>query len=279
MDSAQQDAFGVAVILSNGISCISCAFVIIIFTAAKHLRLYPFKLIFLLNLNDLTRAVIFVIPYSIVSLNASECRFISFLYIASYMGTMYWSLIISITMYKSIILDIQNPEKWFIVDIIIGSILSLIPAIIGATGDYIEIDGSYCVPKFDSKGDIIRFYLMFTFSLSAIFIIGFINSKVYWKMKKHQHEESYSSNSLKRFAAFPLIICFCTVPELVSDIFYRLGCKVYILAFISSVLFGLLGFFNAIAYTLTPPVIEYLKHCYLKICKKQEKNSALIQLE
>lgn len=252
----------------NILSFFSCIFIIFLYVFAKSLRNYAFKLVLCITINDLIRTICLIFPIIYYDYKYL-CTIIGFIFIFSSLGSILWTLVISLTLYQVIIQHKENFEKyysfWMAFIIIYSCILCIIPLFTDSYGLVLIV----CTLKEDYFGSIYKLSSFYGTTWVATAIIIIIYSKINSKSKK----EEFCELSLKRLKLFPMILIFCVFPMTLVRILQMFDIFLGELQYIADVTWCLHGFFNSIAYGMSPAVLQYLK---LSICKKKielENNS------
>lgn len=263
------------------LSIIACVFSLLVYIFAKHLRIYAFKLVFWLNLFDLTRTLTQILPVLYISIPQDICAATGFFYVFSCFQTNYWSLIIAYTVYQVLVKKNFNVEKhykiliWF--GIGTGISLCIIPIFFGVYGKIYL--GCSLVQKL--KGEIFKLLIIYIpgFTITCINTCIFI--KVYFVLRNNEDEiQDLEEINAKRLFYYPAILFLCTFPGMMMRVLEFYGLSYFELTFFSYATWGLQGFFNALAYSLSKPVKEYVSQCS---CKKKivikEADQTLIEVE
>ncbi|OMJ80129.1 hypothetical protein SteCoe_19670 [Stentor coeruleus] len=249
------------------LSIIACIFSLLIYIFAKHLRIYPFKLVFWLNLFDLIRSLAQIFPVLYASIPQDICSATAFFYVFSCFETNYWSLIIAYTIYQVLVKKNFNVESkykiliWF--GLGSGILLSIIPIFFDSYGKIYL--GCSLVQSF--QGEIFKLLIIYIPGLTIACINTSIFVKVYFVLKNNENEiqELEEINAEKLFY-YPAILLLCLFPGMVMRIVEFARFNFIELTFLAYTTWGLQGFFNALAYSLSKPVKEYISECF---CKKK----------
>lgn len=249
-----------ATICSIGV--IGCAIVIIIYIRARFLRTYPFKLVFWLNLNNLIKSLMVLIPVEVENTGKNICRINAYLMYSASLSGLLWTFVIANKMYSSIVLNKTDLESNYILYVINIHSFSLIVCIIPFIFDAYGPNNFNCVLIRGVEGDYFRFFLYYVpASVITVYCI-FVYSRVFRKIKQTREK---TNNDLSRLIYFPLILIICVAPICIFRLFQIGGLyNPYVYIMLSSVWCSQ-SFLDALAYAFTPPVIKYLKHVWNSI--------------
>ena len=249
------------------ISVLGCLFVIVLFIIAKPLRIYAFKLVFWLTFFDLIKFLCLIFPVFELNYNQdSICRVICLVYFFSVYCTLLWTLAIAITLYQCLILEKEGVERfykyWLAISLVFAAVCSTIPL---STQSY-GYEFSTCELKDDLHGVIYKFACFYIPVLIENIVITYIYVKIY---RKYSFKNSSFKRDLSvtRLLAYPIIMAVCTIPVIIVDTLSIWNIENYYAIICAYMIWCLHGFFNAIAYAITPPVIFYIKFV---ICKRNQ---------
>lgn len=252
---------------ANIISAVGSLIALIVYIIAKPLHFYSFKLVFILNSFDLVRSATQIFPMFYEDVPDLLCEVSGFVHIFAVFQTNYWSFVIAVTMYQALVLNNIYIEKYFSFWIVFGLAF---PAAMCTTSAFLGLYGNIgqnCTLKLNSEGNIFR--LIIVYIPGGIITLGsaFIFLKLY-KVLSVNTSDNFSREKLqaKRLFFYPLILLVCIWPQLILRIMQMVQKSSIDLMYVSSILWGLQGFFNALAYTLTKPIKEYLKD---SLCRKR----------
>ena len=249
------------VVAVNILSFFSCIFIIALYVFAKSLRNYAFKLVLCVTINDLIRIICSLFPIFYYDYK-NLCTILGFIFIFTFLGSILWTLVISLTLYQVIIQHKENFVQfyllWMVSITIYSFILCFIPLLTNSYGLVLIV----CTLKEDYLGSIYKLSLFYGTAWVAIAVIIIIYSKINSESKK---QESYEL-SLIRIKLFPMILIFCILPMTILRILQVFNIYLVELQYIADVTWALHGFFNSIAYGMSPAVLQYIK---LSICKRK----------
>ncbi|OMJ87527.1 hypothetical protein SteCoe_10701 [Stentor coeruleus] len=268
-------------IVVYSLSITACVFSLLVYIFAKHLRIYPFKLVFWLNLFDLIRTLTQIFPVLYMSLPQDICIATGFCYIFSCFQTNFWSLIIAYTIHQVLVKKNFKVEKhykillWF--SFATGISLSIIPIFFGVYG---KIPYG-CSLVQNLKGEIFKLLIIYIPGMTITCINTYIFIKVYLVLRNNANEmQGLDEINAKRLFYYPAILFLCTFPSMVMRVFELYGLYYIELMFLAYATWGLQGFFNALAYSLSKPVKNYITECF---CEKKvvikEAYETLIEIE
>ncbi|OMJ85185.1 hypothetical protein SteCoe_13580 [Stentor coeruleus] len=265
MASMEKSTF-ITLIVLNALSIILCLFAIVIYIIAKPLRNYAFKLVFWMNLADLLRSISQIIP-KFYRQSYEICQILGFFHVFSSIFSLYWALVIAITIYQVLVKQILDVEKyykyWFGFSLSISSICGIIPIFLN--------DISYlhekCTINESFKGMITKFS---EFYIPA-FIITIINTVIFYKVYIVLKEEdeviiSKDKNDAKRLFYYPIILVIAIIPSMIENILSFFNFESGDLEFISELTWALQCILNSACYTLTKPIKAYIS----SICKNKK---------
>lgn len=263
----------------NLLSAIFCVFSIIVYILAKPLRIYAFKLVFWLNFFDLFRAIFQMFPSFFTTISSTACNILAVFHIFSSFNSIYWCLIITLTIYQVLALKKTDVDKyyklWVISGIIIGIIVSVFPIFIN--GYYNE--AGTCTFITNSLGDILKFSIIYGPAVLVTIISVALSIKSIKTAKKQMSEsEEEAAVNIKRLFYYPIIMIICYLPITIARIVQIFGVTSSILLIVVTTPWGLQGFINSLAYTLTSPVRLYLKSWFCET-EKFDSFSQLILFE
>lgn len=249
------------------ISSATCFGVVIIYIWAKPLRVYAFKIIFQLNLSNLIKSLTEVVAQGYISSDSTLCLLDGYLFYSASLASFLWTLVIANKLYKSL-REIPNSEsdywKIFIVVYFFSFSIGSVPFMLDEYGD----EYPNCDLKFNKTAYIIRFCIYY---IPAVFVIAYIGVVYSYVIKYTRKNEEYVKRDALRFWMFPVIMVLCTLPALVARIIEFCWMDVNVFDFISTCIMFLQGFFDALAYVFTPPVIQFLK----KKCRKRQEHKSV----
>lgn len=273
----------IALITLNALSIILCLFAIIIYILAKPLRIYAFKLVLWMNLADLLRSISQIIP-KIYHQNYKLCQSLSFIHVLTSIFSLYWALVIAITIYQVLVKQIFDVEKYYNYWLGFGLSISSICGIIPIFLNEISYSKGKCTINDTLEGMIIKFT---EFYIPA-FIITVVNTGIFYKVYRVlQKEDEFISNKertdAKRLFYYPIILIVAVIPSMIDRVLVLFDVGSQSLEFIAEFTWALQCILNPICYTLTKPVKEYIS----SICKNKkafdsegsELNKASIILE
>jgi hypothetical protein len=252
---------------ANITSAVGSLVALIVYVIAKPLHFYSFKLVFVLNFFDLLRSATQIFPMFYEDIPGFLCEISGLVHIFAVFQTNYWSFVIAVTMYQALVLNNIYIEKYFRFWVGFGlafpGAMCITSAFLGLYGNI----GQNCTLKLNSEGNIFR--LIIVYIPGGLISLGsaFIFLKLY-KVLSINNSENFSREKIqaKRLFFYPLILLVCIWPQLILRIMQMAEKSSLDLMYVSSILWGLQGFFNALAYTLTKPIKEYLKDC---LCRKR----------
>ncbi|OMJ84273.1 hypothetical protein SteCoe_14617 [Stentor coeruleus] len=252
---------------ANIISTIGSLVALIVFLIAKPLHFYSFKLVFVLNLFDLIRSLTQIFPMFFKHIPDVLCEISGFVHIFAVFQTNYWSFAIAVTMYQALVLNNIYIEKYFYYWISFGFTF---PAAMCTTSAFLGLYGNIghnCTLRLTSEGNIFRLIIIYIPGGLITFGSAFIFLRLY-KILSINTADNLNREKIqaKRLFFYPLILLVCIWPQLVLRIMQMDHKSSLDLMYVSSILWGLQGFFNALAYTLTKPVKEYMKEF---LCSKR----------
>lgn len=241
------------------LSVVGCLFVVLLFTIAKPLRIYAFRLVFWLAFFDLIKFSCLLVP--IFELNSNHntiCGFLGFIYYFSLYHTFIWALAIAITLYQCLILEKENLERFYKYWLGISFFYSTACAAIPLSTNSYGFTYYLCELKYNQIGGIYKFTFFYIPLVIEIFVITYIYGKIYYmySLKSLRFERELS---VRRLLAFPAVMAFCALPAVISDGLIFWNKENQIVVFCAYFLWSLHGFFNAVAYAMTRPVIIYLR--------------------
>ncbi|OMJ75958.1 hypothetical protein SteCoe_24766 [Stentor coeruleus] len=243
---------------SNLISTIFCVFSVVIYLIAKPLRVYAFKLVFCLNLFDLLRSFIQLIPSIYLDIPDHLCMACGIIQTFSSFQCNYWTLVIAITIYKVIVEKKNNVDKdfplWFWTGLISDLILVLIPIPLNLYGNV----GGDCSLKTDLLGTVFKFIIFFGSGVLITFINFWIFYRIYKKLKSSNLKDDIDESHVKKLFYYPVILVLTAWPACILRIVESFEIYSTPLLYIAYLTWGLQGFFNSLAYTLTLPVKKYI---------------------
>lgn len=255
--SAQVGAF-YAFFASNVISSMFCVFSVLIYIIAKPLRVYAFKLVFCLNIFDLLRSSIQIIPSMYLDIPDNLCIICGVIQTFASFQCNYWTFVIAITIYKVIVEKKNNVDKdfplWLWLGLILDLILVLIPIPLNLYGNV----GGDCSLKTDVMGTIFKFIIFFGSGVLITFINFWIFHRIYIKLKNSDNKDDIDESHVKKLFYYPVILVLTAWPACVLRIVESFGIYNTPLLYIAYLTWGLQGFFNSLAYTLTRPVKKYI---------------------
>lgn len=246
------------------LSIFGCLFVILLYSFVKPLRMYAFKLVFWLAFYDFLKFTCLLVPNFEIESNI-VCTIVGFVYYYSNYSTFIWTLAIAVTLYQYLILEIENIEiyykYWQIFCFLYSAICSSIPLFTHTYGKNLFI----CELLPDLYGTIYKFSFFYVPVFLILIVITYVYVRIYYKFTVRTSAfENARELSVKRLLAYPLIMAVCLMPGItmnILEIFW--GVENNTLILIVMVIWDMHGFFNAVAYSLTRPVTEYLKSIFL----------------
>ena len=238
------------------ISIVGSLIVISIYMSAKSLRTFPFKLVFWLNLNNLLRSLAIIVPGVLQNSPSIICQIDAYIMYSSSLGGILWTFVIAYKMNQSMLQnssDLESDFSFYTLNIfLIPFSVCLVPFAFDLYGSN-ELN---CLLINSQLGEIFRFTLYY-FPASIVTVYCCI---VYRRtVKKIKEDNSESNNQILRLVYFPLILIICIGPMCLLRIFESFGLFNFYVYLIFSGIWCLNGFFDTLAYALTPPVIQHLK--------------------
>jgi uncharacterized membrane protein len=184
-----------------------------------------------------------------------------------------------LTIYQVLALKKHDVDKyyklWVIIGITFGIILSVFPVFING---YFSENGT-CTFTTNTLGDILKFSIIYGPAILVTIISVVLSIKSIKAAKKQMSEsEEQVVINIRRLFYYPIIMIICFFPIAIARIFQIFGVKSDILLIVVTAPWGLQGFINALAYTLTSPVRLYLKSWFCKT-DKIDRFSQLVLLE
>ncbi|OMJ93416.1 hypothetical protein SteCoe_3663 [Stentor coeruleus] len=260
MEESREKIVYIVIVVANGLSIISCLFIISIYILAKDLRVYAFKLVIILCIIDTLKSSSMILPtYNLKSddfLCKVQAIFLQFFTLASFMMT----FITGLTLYMCI--TVKNRDKLdlnYIYGIIVLG-FPLIATVIPWFYDEFEKDTVWCwIAKRPIYWRIVTFY-------GPLWVLNLINLWVYFKVISKLKAEEHIN--LRRLRVFPLILIICYLPATIERSLEIFGYDDDFTLILTMCLGdGLLGLINAISYGLTDNVKSFI---YKDLCKKRK---------
>lgn len=246
-----------AILCSLG--AIGCLVVIFIYIRAKLLRTYPFKLVFWLNLSNLFKSLLLLVPVEAEHIGNNICKVNAYIFYSFTLSGLLWTFVIANKMYNSIVLNQRNLEANYILYIINIFLISFVVCVIPFIFDAYGPNSFNCSFIMGVEGDYFRFFLYYTpASVITVYCI-FVYSKVIRRIKEVREK---MSTDLSRLIYFPLILIICVTPMCIFRIFQIFGLYNFYVYTILSCLWCLQSLLDALAYAFTPPVIKYIKYVW-----------------
>jgi len=244
------------------ISFAACLSVIIIYFSCKSLRTLAFKFIFWLNFSNFIKSFAGVMSEGLILEYSELCQIDAYFFYSSSLASFLWTSVIANKLYKSMNEAPDSESNLWVYFTSIYSLSFSIGAIPFIFNQY-NREYPHCDLKLSRDGDIIRFSIFYIPALLVFIYIGVIYFrviKVAWK------ENVYSKRDTIRLSYFPLVMVFCILPAFIARVlnFYKMSHP--IVNFICLALVYLHGFFDALAYAFTPPVMKFLK----SLCNKKD---------
>lgn len=262
MEESMEKIVYIVISVANGLSIISCLFIIFIYIIAKDLRVYAFKLVIILCIIDALKSSSMMLPTYSLKSGDFLCQFqainVQFFTLASFMMTFVTGLTLYIIIVKS--KDTLDLNYTYGV-IVIG--FPLIATVIPCFYNKFEKDTVWCwVSKKPIYLRIITFY-------GPLWAQNSINLWLYFRVINKLKAEEHVS--LRRLRIFPLILIICYLPATLErslEIFDH--DDNFTLTLAMGLGDGLLGLINAICYGLTDNVKSYICN---ELCKKKKLSS------
>jgi hypothetical protein len=253
------------------ISLCGSLFMIVLYLFAKELRIYAFKLVFLLSLGDFIKDLTIVLANSLRETPALMCSIEGFLMDSSQLSVCTWCLSISSTLYQIFIQQKEGIEiyfkRWLFIALIVMPILQIPPFITESYG----LQGTICTLKEDFYGNLWRLLFVYLPIWTHIFLTAYFYAKLYLGLRTPNFNCNEMKNLLLKTIKYPIILLITMVPistmRLIQVVYPQFN--YFALEIIAWLLFDLQGIMNAIAYGWTDTVQDYILWI---ICKRREKN-------
>lgn len=247
------------VVLSCSIlSALCCLVLILAYIKYKNLRSLSMRVVFMMNLNDLARNAVFMIPFESLS-DPLICTIYAFVNNLTFVNNAVWAIYLSISLYRVILTYDVNPKTYFnqvlFFVFIVSPLINTGPILTNSYG----VNKGMCTVKEYGLGIIWR-YAEMGIELLATLLSIIVYIKIYLKARKY---EIYTISNLifQRGMIFALItmtviVSACTIRFLELEYTF---CDLYIYFILYYALISLQGFFNFLGIMANNSIRNALK--------------------
>ena len=248
-------------VIVSAISLIGCIFIIIMYNKFKSLKVFAFKLVYILAIFDCITAVFSIIPtYLDNSRTNPLCTVQAFFIQFSALASILWTGVIALILYLQVIMQKNEVEKYYKVFFWAVMIMSLLCALIPVFTDDYEYIGGWCDLTYGSaRGTIYRYALFYDW----VWLVIVFDIYAYVCVIKRIKKEFTIRNTfidegralVKRLRFYPVILVVCYTPITLTRILQTVENRFpEWVILICLVLANLMGIFNAIVYGLNETV-------------------------
>lgn len=254
-------------LIASSLSLIGSLFIMLLYWKALELRVYAFKLVFLLSIGDFIKCLTIILSSLPLPQVNILCQVEAFLLDISTLTTFTWYLAISHTLYKAIVHYPDNLEKhyhfWLFLAYIIIPLLQVPPFI---TQSYGEVE-TLCTLEQDTFGNLWRLICVYIPIWTHVALTVYYYGKMYLRIKTTKNSFLNSDDEKKMISKtirYPIILLISSVPISLLRIFQTFtSWNIFWFEAISMALFDLQGLANALAYGWNESVRIYLRQLLL----------------
>lgn len=240
------------------ISSLACLAILVLYCCSNTLKIYSFKFVFHLILQNFIRSVVLLIPVQVYEIHPAFCGLSAYLFYASALSGTIWTLFIAINLYQVIFMKCFNSEKRFklflLCSLFVPYSLSTLPFIFDAYGP----NGVNCLLKNNYVGLVFRLILYYIPTFVACVVSMYIYIRIFKTFYKEINDTT-GQRDIIRLLYFPLIMIVCVMPVLIYIIVEYAGYENYYAWLVTSCIWSMQGLLDVIAYALTRPIIRFIK--------------------
>lgn len=259
-----------AVVIVSAISLCGSIFVVLAYWKFESLRIFAFKLVYVLTIFDGIRSFVSMFPsYLDTTEGQISCKIQGFMLEFSSLAGVLWTGVIAFSIYYQVILQKNQIESYYKKSLIVVVVASLLASIIpGITNDYKYVGGWCWITADGLHGTIYRYGLFYGETWAVIIVILYIYVII---IRKVRTEFTINNSFLedgrvmeRRLRWYPIILIICFTPLTIVRIIQSASayCPLSLIIFATGVS-NLLGLFNAIFYGFNESVKNEIQN-YLR---------------
>lgn len=258
MDLTRSTVFYIVQSVFCLISSLASLAILVLYCYSNSLKIYSFKFVFHLILQNLIRSAMLLVPVQVIEINHALCSLSAYLFYASALSSTIWTLFIALNLYQVIFLKSLDSERRFklflFCALFVPYALCTLPFVFHAYGP----NGVNCLLNNNHEGLIFRLLLYYIPTFVACVVCLCIYVRIFRTFYK-EISTSTGQKDIIRLLYFPLIMIVCVMPLFIYIIIEYAGYENYYVWLVLSCIWSMQGLLDVVAYALTRPIVRFIK--------------------